>query len=88
MRIAGYTFQADIVCPACIVDFYPDARTKAVIHDGAASSWDAEAVLDTAAVAAGINRGDEYSFDSGDFPKVIFAHDTTDETCGECGEAL
>lgn len=81
--IVGYTYRADIWCPSCIV--------------GCAKVWggtlgrpdDAEEMLDACAKIRGIDREDERSFDSDDFPKVIFASDVDDcEFCGECGDCL
>lgn len=75
--IVGYTWQADIWCPACIERANPSI-------DG-----NAEAVLDTLAQRNDIDRSDETSFDSGDFPKIIFAVMVEDdESCGQCGESL
>ncbi len=62
--IVAYTYQAEQLCPDCVM-----ARFNA---DGRLGS-DVETVLDWHAKVLGIDRQDEYSFDSGDFPKVIFA---------------
>lgn len=43
------------------------------------------------AVAFGIDRNDEWSFDSGEFPKVILAQMVEDQGtdyCGQCGRDL
>jgi hypothetical protein len=68
--IAGYTFNAENYCPADVVGRM----------DGQCSvpAEDAEAKLDYLAVMLGIDREDERSFDSGDFPKVIFADSAHD----------
>ncbi|MCV7151556.1 hypothetical protein, partial [Mycolicibacterium pyrenivorans] len=49
-----------------------------------------ETLLDEMASKAGIDRHTERSFDSGDFPKMIFGvHvENTDERCDTCGEPL
>lgn len=73
MVIIAYTYDADIFCPPCL--------TKRVGWPGA----DAETLLDTLAKRKGIDRYDEYSFDGGDFPKVVF--DGSHE-CGECGDTI
>lgn len=93
--IVGYTYQADNHCPSCTEGFFQsDAPNDPTLTE--------ESILDAAARVRGIDRGDEGSFDSGDFPKVIFAnqvHDgcTTDngyapgqcaDRCGTCGETL
>jgi len=91
--IAGYTLQADLVCPPCMV---------VLIQKTWPEHFDAEQGLDVAARFIGINREDESSFDSGDFPKVIFVGQVHDECtlengyepgqcgnqCGQCGNPL
>jgi hypothetical protein len=48
-----------------------------------------EEALDFLAQRRGIDRYDEHTFDSGDFPKVIFRDQVTDDdVCGVCGEKL
>ncbi len=45
----------------------------------------AEAVLDQCARALAIDRDDETTFDSDEFPKVVHLdHLAADETCGAC----
>lgn len=82
--IAGYTYRADTYCPECIV--------VALVQAGEASpaGYDmrAEDLLDQIAGANAIDRGDERSFDSGDFPKVIFESDVEDDICAGCGDPL
>jgi hypothetical protein len=100
--IVGYVYQADVWCDDC-------ARELA-IHQAAAlgdaTAWGdcgtAEEILGAWASLAAIDRHDERSFDSGDFPKVVFAdavHDvcTADngyepgqcgDQCGQCGEPI
>ena len=89
--IVGYTFRADIYCPECIVGALPTGDGEA--FDGWALAGgvrkSAEDNLSEVAAAFGINRDNESSFDSGDFPKVIFASMTEDAgTCGSCGGEL
>lgn len=88
--IVGYTFSADNYCRDCIVD----AVTSRPEYDGWVVApevrMSVEDNLSEIAAAFGVNREDERSFDSGDFPKVIFGsqiEDTT-ERCGGCGEPL
>jgi len=88
--IVGYTFNADTYHPSCL--------TLPTGPDEAFDGWDladgvrmsTEDNLNEIAYAFGINRADESSFDSGDFPKVIFACqvESDDETCGACGAPL
>jgi hypothetical protein len=92
--IVGYTYNAENYCPDHIVEQI----------DGQAPvpEREAEAKLDYLAGMFGIDRYDERSFDSGNFPKVIFrdqAHDGCNlandygpgqcgDRCGACGEPL
>lgn len=82
--IAGYTYRAETLCPTCTI--------QVMLCDGDASpsalDMREEDVLDQCAGAQGIDRDDEYSFDSGDFPKVIFVSQTDGDRCDRCGEAL
>ena len=78
--IVGYTYAADIVCPDHVVSGMGEHRRE---------NENAEHALDRIAMRRGIDRQDERSFDSDDFPKVIFADSVTDDDiCGSCGEAL
>lgn len=82
--IAAYTYQAENLCPTCTVD--------AVVggFDPTTTPMNVEAVLDEiAAGLPGLDRHDESSYDSSDFPKVVFAYQVEEnETCGECGEQI
>lgn len=75
--IVGYVYQSDIVCPTCTLKaLSPEART-------------AEEALDAWAKRDNIDRDDEWTFDSGDFPKVISADVAErDDRCGTCGRYL
>lgn len=89
--IVGYVFDADTFCPDCIIGVLPTGRSEQ--FDGWALAADvlmpAEENLDEIAHAFGFDRTDESTFDSGDFPKVIFA-DTLDgdDRCGACAAPL
>ena len=78
--IVAYTFNADIYCPNCVVPVLSgmDVQVGSI-----------ESALDVLASDLGINRNDEFSFDSSEFPKVIFA-DQLEETdwCAECHEKI
>ena len=93
--IVAYTYQAELLCPDCVlvaVDTY---------H---LPNEDAEGALDRAARLRGIDREDESSFDSDEFPKVVFADSIesyvtgrdpatgremwSGEHCGNCGEDI
>lgn len=92
--IAGYTFRADEYCPDHIVEQL-DGQAPVPANE-------AEDKLDYLGVMLGINREDERSYDSGDFPKVIFADQVHDvctagndyqpgqcgDCCGSCGKQL
>lgn len=86
--IVGYTFNADQYGPECIVAQV--TTNPGDVHHRDAKIDDAETHLDLLARIAGIDRMDEHSFDSGDFPKVIFAVqvESDEERCGACGEPL
>ncbi len=77
--IAGYMYQADFVCKDCVLPVVGGQRSVQSI----------EACLDILAVERNIDRYDEASFDSGDFPKVVLGCDLDgEEHCGSCGEQL
>lgn len=74
--VVAYTYQADVWHPSCVVGDYDPWRGV-------------EAELDAWADRAGIDREDETTFDSDDFPKVVFASDLTgDEMCPGCLEGI
>lgn len=79
--IAAYTFQADIYCPDCIISQVEPGSTR--------EGYSYEALLDEIAAERGIQRMDEHTFDSDDFPKVVF-HDSIEESefCGCCHEEI
>lgn len=84
--VVGYVFRADVLCPPCTV------RSAGQPFDGWAVApgvrMSVEDNLDEVAAAFGIERHAEHTFDSDDFPKVLFASDAHDETCGRCGTDL
>lgn len=85
---AAFTFQADVYCPDCIVP----AMAKTEEYDG----WqvaegihiDIEENLDEIAAAFGVDREDENSFDSDDFPKTVSSEHADGEKCGGCREII
>lgn len=87
MTIVGYTFQAEVYCPEHIGEAVrptldPDIRYP-IDEDGGEYPWDAEWLLDQWAGWCDIDRQNEHTFDSDDFPKVIFASQVEDtEHCG------
>lgn len=81
MNIDAYTYQASILCPNC-------AALAVVANNHLPVDTDAlsEEILGQAAALLDVDRGDEYSFDSDDFPKVVFSHQIEqDESCETCG---
>jgi hypothetical protein len=100
--IVGYTYQADIWCDACI----REVAIRKACEAGDATIWGdcgtAEQTLGAWASADAIDRQDERSYDTADFPKVIFADAAHDgcfadngyepgqcgDRCGQCGEPI
>lgn len=76
--IVGYTYQADIYCPKCILSQLHIVEPLA----------DVEVMLDRAAEMRNIDRNDESTFDTDDFPKVILSVSNEGERCGQCHELL
>ena len=85
-EIAAYTYQADIYCPACLIE--------AMIADGiaapAARDMPTDDVLEQCAGALAIDRDDDTTYDTSEFPKpwtdeIIRAADVV-VTMG-CGDA-
>lgn len=92
----GYVYESDLLCPTCIIDvanLYPSV--------GGSDPRDTEDRLDFCAGQLKINRSDEGTFDSGDFPKVYVGtpHDgctvengyepgQCGDQCGGCGKTL
>lgn len=85
-QIAGYAYRAAEYCPVCAV--------RAVLAherlEGHGLSYVPDEALDLMARFRGIERGNESSFDSDDFPKVIFGYQAEDaeSVCDTCGGAL
>lgn len=80
--IVAYTYRADMYCPDCI---------KHVMFGdlSIADAPNAEECLDRFAGILGVDREDEYTFDSDNFPKVVFgAQIESVEHCATCGGEL
>lgn len=86
--IVGYVFKADTYCP----DHVEDAVTSTEAYDGwklvEPVTMPTEDSLNEIAAAFQIDRYDESSFDSDEFPKVIFRDQAEGFYCGACGEPL
>ena len=79
--IVGYTFNAENLCPSCT------AIAVGVDHR---ISYEIPGLIDEAGRKAGINVADERTFDSSEWPKVIFECrvESDEERCGRCNESL
>ncbi|MGH7918839.1 MAG: hypothetical protein ACREQM_02710 [Candidatus Dormibacteraceae bacterium] len=78
--IVAYTYRADLYCSGCIL-----GKVRRV----PIGPRDAEDELGELASSAGIDRYGERTFDSCDFPKVVFRDQADrDDRCGSCGELL
>jgi hypothetical protein len=88
--VVAYVFHAEILCPECTLKALPTDPGQE--FDGwrdATGRMTAEENLTELALAFGIDRADERSFDSDEFPKVVFSSDLGDgESCGNCGTEL
>lgn len=103
-HIAAYVFQADIVCCDCIAEWaqkeiveegYTKADVESVVrnvgleYDAGVFGYRSEILLRFLADLWRIDLEDEYSWDSDDFPKVVFADQIEDtEYCGMCHEVI
>lgn len=88
--IVAYVYQADIYCPDCIADLatrrISELASGSTIRERVGIFPDPEALLNRWAGLIGLDREDEATFDSGDFPKVVFRDQLEeDEHCGSCG---
>jgi len=78
--VVAYTYKADIVCPSCMLKAVPTPHPP---------THSAESALDIAATEIGIDRYDESTFDSNEFPKVLFRDQIADgDACCDCGQAF
>jgi hypothetical protein len=79
--IVGYTFKADNYCPKCVIKKLTPYGFNSVADDNT------EELLNQLALSAHIDREDERSFDSDNFPKVVFRDQARGYgiNCGWCG---
>lgn len=79
--VVGYMYQAENWCTWHIEDALDEHGNRGEALDD---------LLDDLAKARGIDRTHEESFDSDDFPKVVFRYQALDSnaTCAACGEEL
>lgn len=84
-EIAAYLYRADLHCPGCIIDVMITARDAAP----AARDIPVEDALDHIADAMAIDRHDETTYDSSEYPKVVHRIDLADDDhCGTCHNEL
>lgn len=90
MSISAYTYRADHYCGDCVMQLVAEAVDSTGHIVPGPHYEDAEQYLARVAGFFGIrDREDEHTFDSGDFPKVVFSWQIeSTEHCGECGEEL
>ena len=97
VSVAGYTLQADLYCPRCVLHalvarYGVPRRNGTVIPPIVTSDGSAIAVEESLNVFAdflGLDRHQESGYDSADFPKVVFAHMVEEgDRCGACGGLL
>lgn len=84
--IVGYTYTAEQFCINCM-----HGPSVAIFREagGKVESMSVETNLDAAALYLKVNRLDEHTFDTGDFPKVILEAQVDGcEHCGRCNEPL
>ena len=90
--IVAYTYWADTYCPDCIVaQVVSDEHNPRAERANEATHYlaTAEENLNRMARALDIDREDERTFDSDDFPKVVFSVQIEEpETCGACWSTI
>ncbi len=82
--IAGYQYRADTYCEGCILDVVKANNAERPRVEGSPNLEDLAEIL-------GVDANDEYSFDSDNFPKVIFSWDEAGDCpdiCGACHSTL
>ena len=85
--IVAYTYEAELICPPCmrqVAAFANEANGRNAEFVGL------QDLLDRWAKDVDINREDEHSFDSDDFPKVVLSIQLGDgcQRCDRCGEHI
>ncbi len=97
MHITGYTYRAATYCGPCTIAHLPTGPGEAFdgwdftttdlgrVERYPPARLTTEANLDELAATFGFDRYDEWSYDSDDFPKVIFSIDVVEFECEGCG---
>ena len=84
--VVGYTYRAANFCPSCIVAQLTTNPGNVHHQETQTDPAQTERHLDLLARLAGVDRMDERTFDSDDFPKVVFSSQVEDvEYCDNCG---
>lgn len=84
--IVGYQVEADFRCRDCM---HGVASVHGAAHGLSTEGVGVEELMDRWARRVGIDRSDESSFDTREFPKVVLAsHVEGPDRCGGCGEYL
>ena len=101
--IVAYTFRAEMACPNCVRNWGRDRlrehgytekdikyiESAALDYGAGFAARESENILHKLSFLMGINLDDYYSFDSDNFPKVVFADQVEeDEYCGVCLEKI
>jgi hypothetical protein len=85
-KVVAYVYKAEVMCPKCV--------RRALFTEGKVDikikTLPPEDILDLLAEELGLNRYDEYSFDSDFFPKVIFSSDIDfgEDNCTLCDKMV
>lgn len=103
-HIAAYVYAADISCCDCIAKWAEDEllkeqytvgdiekiiRENPPSYDTGVFAYRSTILLEELADIWNVNLEDEYSYDSDNFPKVVFADQIEDpENCGICHERI
>jgi hypothetical protein len=83
--IRGYQFAAADYCGECLPHVFAGSRAAIV---ALFRGMNTEDVLDHYAQRAGVNRDDEHSFDSDDFPKTVTSDHNDECDCCNCGTSF
>jgi len=92
MVVVGYTYKADIWCTNCIIDeVCKDQNIDVFDYDYVDTELALDIIVEGNAEKfhKDFDRYDEHTFDSDEFPKVIFADQIEeDEYCSNCHESV
>jgi hypothetical protein len=85
-KITGYVYAADSFCDKCLKRYM--FANKQI--DEELKAQRIEDILDIVSKEWGVDRTNEWSYNSDDFPKVIFASDAEfmEDMCSRCDKCL